>query len=153
MEQDITQTGSLFTWTRCAQLENTYATLPPGTFCRPNLQEALVQRDTHLIFCSHARQIRDQPLAVDDCVAVCLTSYATSRFEILVAGVVSEPACQISQEGEHEKGPRSAGAQCAPANLLRRAHLARGVGEEGAGEAGEEVAKTVGKATKEAAGT
>ena len=28
MEQDITQTGSLFTWTRCAQLANTYHMQP-----------------------------------------------------------------------------------------------------------------------------
>ena len=72
--------------------------------------------------------------------------------EFRVAGVVPKPACQVSQEGEHQERPGSAGAQCAPANLLRRAHLARGVGEEGAGQAGEEAAQTVGKATKEAAG-
>ena len=71
---------------------------------------------------------------------------------VLVSGVVSKPACQISQEGKHKEGTRSAGAQRASANLLRRAHLTGGIGEEGAGKAGEEVGQTVGEATKEAAG-
>ena len=58
--------------------------------------------------------------------------------------MVSKPTGQVPQEGEHEEGAGSAGPQCPPADLLRRAVDPGGDGAQGTGTARQEAPQTAG---------
>ena len=61
---------------------------------------------------------------------------------ILLLGLVPEPARQVAEARQHEEGSGAARAQRAPRHLLGRAHPARGDREEGAAAQGEEADET-----------
>ena len=61
---------------------------------------------------------------------------------ILLPGLVPEPARQVAEARQHEEGSGAARPQRAPRHLLGRAHPARGDREEGAAAQGEEADET-----------
>ena len=61
---------------------------------------------------------------------------------ILLPGLVPEPARQVAEARQHEEGSWAARPQRAPRHLLGRAHPARGDREEGATAQGEEADET-----------
>lgn len=64
--------------------------------------------------------------------------------------MVPEPARQVEEEGAHEEGPREAGAQRSPSDVLRGAHPSGGAAPQGDREAAQETAQESGEATAQA---